>query len=75
MQQTKSNFINGIQNKKYTKSKKQKKTFQETILAKDKLEFLYPLSSHCKIKEELNHIKYLVRASSFLNIVMHKMLL
>jgi hypothetical protein len=45
------------------------------ILAKDKLEFLYPLSSHCKIKEELNHIKYHVRASSFLKIVMHKMLL
>jgi hypothetical protein len=33
--QTKSNFINGIQNQKYTKSKQQKKTFQEMILAKD----------------------------------------
>jgi hypothetical protein len=43
------------------------------ILAKDKLVFLYPLSSHCKIKEELNHIKYHVRASPFLKIVMHKM--
>jgi hypothetical protein len=47
-EQTKLNFINGIQNKKYKKSKKKKKTFQETILAKDKLELLYPLSSHCK---------------------------
>jgi hypothetical protein len=65
----------GLENQKYTKSKQQKKTFQETILAKDKLEFLYPLSSHYKIKEELNHIKYHVRASPFLKIVMHKMLL
>jgi hypothetical protein len=59
----------------YTKSKQQKKTFQEIIFAKDKLEFLYPLLSHFKIKEELNHIKYHVQASSFLKIVMHNMLL
>jgi hypothetical protein len=57
------------------KSKQQNKNFQETILAKDKLELLDPLASHYKIKEELNHIKYHVRASSFLKIVMHKMLL
>jgi hypothetical protein len=74
-QQTKSNFINGIRNQKYTKSKQQKKTFQETILAKYKLELLDPPASHCKIKEELNHIKYHVQASSFLKIVMHEMLL
>jgi hypothetical protein len=65
----------GLENQKYTKSKQQKKTFQEIILAKDKLELVDPLASHCKIKEELNHIKYHVRASSFLKIVMHKMLL
>jgi hypothetical protein len=56
--QTKSNFINGIQNQKYTKSKQQKKTVQETILAKDRLELLDPLESHYKIKKELNHKKY-----------------
>jgi hypothetical protein len=68
-------FINGTQNQKYTKSKQQKKTFQETILAKDKIELLDPLTSHYKIKEELNHIKYHVKTSYFLNIVMHEMLL
>ena len=45
------------------------------ILAKDKLEILDPLESYCKINEELNHIKYHVRESSFLEIVMHEMLL
>jgi hypothetical protein len=45
------------------------------ILAKDKLELLDPLASHYKIKEEINHIKYHVRESSFLNILMHEMLL
>jgi hypothetical protein len=77
-QQTKSNFINGIQNQKCTKSKQNqnsKSTLSETILAKDKLELWDLLASHCKIKEELNHIKYHVRASSFLKIVMHEMLL
>jgi hypothetical protein len=44
-------------------------------MAKDKLELLDPLASHYKIKEELNHIKYHVRASSFLKIVMCEMLL
>ena len=45
------------------------------ILAKDKLELLDPLASHFKIKEELNHIKYHVRACSFLKIVVHEILL
>lgn len=57
-----------------SKSKQKNKTFQETILAKDQLEILDPLASHCKIKEKLNHIKYHVRASSFLKIVMHEIL-
>ena len=45
------------------------------ILAKDKLELLDPLASHYKINEEINYIKYHVRASSFLKIVMHEVLL
>ena len=51
------------------------KNFQEMILGKNKLDLLDLLASHYKIKEELNYIKYHVRASSFIKIVMHEMLL
>jgi hypothetical protein len=68
--------FNGIQNQKcIKKNQNSKSTRSETILAKDKPKLWDLLASHCKIKEELNHIKSHVRASSFLKIVMHNMLL